>query len=70
MRRYTGSEHTVLFALFGALIIFALFPLLAHQIDAYSRYNTNSTEMNPVSIVAALGAGGISAILTTLFING
>lgn len=30
MKKYVGSESTVLFSTFGALIIFALFPLLAY----------------------------------------
>lgn len=70
MKKYVGSEYSVIFALFGALIIFALFPLLAYQIDAYSRYNQHSPYTNPVSIIAAMGAGGIGAIFTSLLING
>jgi hypothetical protein len=30
MKKYTGSEYSTLFALFGSLIIFALFPLLSY----------------------------------------
>ncbi len=70
MKRYVGSEYSVLFAIFGALIIFALFPLLAYEIDAYSRYNQYSPYTNPISIIAAMGAGGIGAIMSSLLING
>jgi hypothetical protein len=30
LKKYTGSEYSTLNAMFGALIIFALFPLLSY----------------------------------------
>lgn len=57
-------------AIFGGLIIFALFPLLAYEMDSYSRYNNYSPYTNPVCIIIGLGTGGAGAIMTSAFING
>jgi hypothetical protein len=70
MKKYTGSEISTLYAAFGALIVFALFPLLSYEIDAYSRYNAYSPYSNPTCIIAGLGAGAIGAIGTSILING
>lgn len=59
-----------MYALFGSLIIFALFPFLAYEIDAYTYFHDYSTYSNPLSIILAMGAGTIGAIFVSLFIHG
>jgi hypothetical protein len=70
MKKYTSSESSTLYSLFGALIIFALFPLLAYEIDAYSRYNQYSPYTSPVCIIIGLATGAIGSILVSTLING
>jgi ammonia channel protein AmtB len=70
MDRYTGREYSVLYALFGSLIIFALFPFLTYEIDSYIYAHDYSTYTNPLNLILAMGAGAIGAILMSLLING
>lgn len=70
MKKYTSSEYSSAYAAFGALIIFALFPLLSYEIDAYTRYNSYSPYTNPVCIIIGMGSGLIGAMFVSLLING
>lgn len=70
MKRYTGSEYSSLYAIFGSLIIFALFPLLSYEFDGYTRYSLFSPVSNPSCIIVAMGSGAIGAMLMSLLING
>lgn len=70
MKKYTSSEYSALYSAFGALIIFALFPLLSYEIDSYTRYNSHSPYTNPVSVIIGMGSGLIGAMFISLLING
>lgn len=70
MRKYIGSEYSTLYSLFGCLIVFALFPLLSYGFDSYTRYNSYSPYINPLCVIAAMGAGAVSSIIVSLLING
>lgn len=56
--------------MFGCLIIFALFPVLAYEFDGYSTYNSYSPYTNPLCIIGGLGAGAMAAIGTSILLNG
>jgi len=60
----------VLFSIFGALIIFAFFPFLAFEIDAYIYQNLFSDFSAPLFILLGMGAGCIGAICCSILING
>ena len=70
MRKYNGSDYSVFYSLFGALIIFALFPLLSYEFDSYSRYNNFSPYTNPACVIVAMGSGTIGAMIVSILIHG
>jgi len=70
LKRYTGKEYSVLYAVFGSLIIFALFPFLAYEIDAYLFFNDYASYVNPLCIILAMGAGTLGSIFISTLING
>lgn len=58
------------FALFGSLIIFALLPLLAHEVDVYNSFNLFNLYNGPISVVVGMGASLIGAFCSSSFFNG
>lgn len=60
----------MLFSLLGALFIFALFPFLAYEIDAYIFQNKFSTYVSPLMLILAMGAGIIGSLCSSLLFNG
>jgi ammonia channel protein AmtB len=60
----------VLYAVFGSLIIFALFPFLAYEFDAYINVNSYSSYVGPLCVIVAMGAGTLGSIMVSTLING
>jgi len=54
----------------GALVIFALLPILSYETDGYTRYNSHSFYTNPLCIIIAMGAGTLGSIIISSIING
>ena len=70
LRKYSSAEPSALYSLFGALIIFALFPFMAFEIDAYIYFSSFNTFSLPLCLVLAMGAGGIGSVVFSLLFNG
>lgn len=51
-------------------MIFALFPILAYQSDAFNPFNQYSPYTNPLCIIAGLGSGAVGALFITTLMNG
>lgn len=61
---------TASYALFGSLIIFALFPTLSREFDISNQFNVFSLANMPTSLIVGMGASVLGAICLSSFING
>jgi O-antigen ligase len=66
----TASIFSASYALFGSLIIFALFPVLAYEIDVSNNFNLFNLYNGPISIVIGMGAAVLASFCVSALING
>jgi hypothetical protein len=57
-------------AIFGSLIIFLFFPLLAFDLETFHTVNTYNYYNGPFFIVMAMGAAIVGAVIFSVLING
>jgi hypothetical protein len=65
-----ASPFSVSYALFGSLIIFALFPALGYEIDVTNNFNLFNLYVTPVSIIIGMGASLIGSFIVSSLFNG
>lgn len=68
--RYVISSHGILLAALGSLIIFVFFPLLTVDIDTFHGINNFNIYVGPLSLVLAMAAAIMGAVITSCLING
>jgi len=69
----TSSMFATTYSLFGALIIFALFPVLAYEMDSFNLINYSnffSFTNGPLSVIIGMGAAVIGAYSISSIVNG
>jgi hypothetical protein len=66
----TSSVFATTYSLFGTLIIFALFPVLAYDIDTFSPFNIFNLTNGPLSVIVGMGASVVGAYSVSSIING
>jgi hypothetical protein len=70
LKKYSAAEPSALYSLFGALVIFAVFPFLAFEVDGYIFFSNFSTYSLPLCLVLAMGAGVVGSVCFSLLYNG
>jgi hypothetical protein len=67
---YTFLITSLTYSLFGTLIIFALFPVLAYDIDNFSPFSIFNLTNGPLSVLVGMGASIVGAYSVSSIING
>jgi len=70
LKKYDSAEQSALYSLFGALLIFALMPVLAFEIDGYIYFSSFNTFSMPLCLVLGMGAGVMGGILVSILFKG
>jgi ammonia channel protein AmtB len=69
-RLNTPSVLSVIRSMFGTLIIFAIFPVLAYETDSFNPFNIFNQYNSPLSVVIGMGSSLIGAYIISSLING